>query len=236
MLVCEHASNHIPARYDGLGLGAEARESHAAWDPGARALAVILSGELDAPLIAGRVSRLVYDCNRPPEAESAIPAQTEQIAIPGNRDLAPEARAERVETIHDPFASALASHIAARQQQRPPFALVTVHSFTPRWFGEPRAVEIGLLHDSDTRLADAMLARAGDTHFQVERNAPYGPEDGVTHTLKRHGIRNGLPNAMIEVRNDLLTTPEDRERVAEALLVMLVPALDALGLPEVPHA
>jgi predicted N-formylglutamate amidohydrolase len=30
LLVCEHASNHIPDAYDGLGLSPEARLSHAA--------------------------------------------------------------------------------------------------------------------------------------------------------------------------------------------------------------
>ena len=40
-------------------------------------------------------------------------------------------------------------------------AVVTVHSFTPVHFGEPRAVELGILHDEDSRLADGMLARAG---------------------------------------------------------------------------
>jgi predicted N-formylglutamate amidohydrolase len=39
----------------------------------------------------------------------------------------------------------------------------------------------------------------------VRRNEPYGPEDGVTHTLNLHGGRRGLLNAMIEIRNDLIT-------------------------------
>ena len=35
LLICEHASNVIPARYGDLGLGSAERESHIAWDPGA---------------------------------------------------------------------------------------------------------------------------------------------------------------------------------------------------------
>ena len=60
LLLCEHASRHIPQRYGGLGLDADAARSHAAWDPGARDLALELSQALDAPLVAARVSRLVY--------------------------------------------------------------------------------------------------------------------------------------------------------------------------------
>ncbi|NND18222.1 MAG: N-formylglutamate amidohydrolase, partial [Silicimonas sp.] len=65
-LVCEHASPAIPSSLGLLGLADEDRYSHAVWDPGAGDLARSLSERLDAPLVLGRVSRLVYDCNRPP--------------------------------------------------------------------------------------------------------------------------------------------------------------------------
>ena len=96
--------------------------------------------------------------------------------------------------------------------------LVTVHSFTPVYYGKRRLLDIGLLHDSDTRLADAMLENAtAHTDLKVERNAPYGPQDGVTHTLKEHAIPAGLPNVMIEIRNDLIATEEDQAAMAELL-------------------
>jgi predicted N-formylglutamate amidohydrolase len=34
LIVCEHASNFIPASFAGLGLEGAALESHIAWDPG----------------------------------------------------------------------------------------------------------------------------------------------------------------------------------------------------------
>jgi len=229
ILVCEHASNHIPAEWGNLGLDAAARESHAAWDPGAEALATLLSHALDAPLVAGRVSRLVYDCNRPPDDPSAMPAQTETVAVPGNAGLDAAARAARVRAVYAPFTDALAGLIARRRAQGAPFALVTVHSFSPTWFGVPREVETGILHDDDTRLADAMLALTPSLpHRRIARNAPYGPEDGVTHTLRLHGLANDLPNVMLELRNDLLTTGPAREVIAAELLTMLRPALTSL--------
>jgi len=93
VLVCEHASNAIPTPLNGLGLTDEVRGSHVAWDPGALGVARHLSQALNAPLIAGRVSRLVYDCNRAPESPSAMPAQTERGDIPGNMGLDAAARA-----------------------------------------------------------------------------------------------------------------------------------------------
>jgi predicted N-formylglutamate amidohydrolase len=223
LLLCEHASAHIPARYDGLGLQPAARDSHAAWDPGALDLARVLSAALDAPLVAGAVSRLVYDCNRPPESPGAMTPRSELIEVPGNRDLSPEARAERVETVYAPFLAAVEAQLA-----RGPAALVTVHSFSPTWHGAPRETEIGILHDADARLAEAMLAHAPAGRV-VHRNRPYGPEDGVTHSLQLHGP--GRAAVMLEVRNDLLANPPDVQAVALDLLAMLTPAL-----AEVAHA
>ncbi|MBE0455021.1 N-formylglutamate amidohydrolase [Roseovarius autotrophicus] len=234
VLVCEHATNHIPAAYGGLGLDAAAQLSHAAWDPGAEPLARLLSMALDAPLVAGRISRLVYDCNRPPEAPSAMPEQSETVMVPGNRGLDAATRAERTRAVYDPFTAALSGVIAGRKS---PVALVTVHSFTPTWFGTPRAVEIGILHDADARLADLMLAHAPAlAHRRIERNAPYGPEDGVTHTLRAHGLAGGLPNVMLEVRQDLLTGEAAQEQMASEILALLRPALAALGLGEPQNA
>ena len=230
LFLCEHASNHIPDRYAGLGLRPEDRASHAAWDPGARDLAVRLAAALDSPLIAARISRLVYDCNRPPEVESATPERSETIEVPGNRGLDAAARAKRARQIYAPFCARVDATLAQRRAAGLASVLVTVHSFTPVWHGQPRAVEIGILHDDDTRLADAMLAVAGTiAPRRVERNRPYGPEDGVTHSLRLHGIGNGLANVMIEVRNDLLRTEEERQRIAEELLALLGPALAALS-------
>jgi predicted N-formylglutamate amidohydrolase len=231
VLVCEHASNHIPATYGGLGLEDPARQSHAAWDPGAAPLARLLSRALDAPLVAGRISRLVYDCNRPPEAPSAMPERTETIAVPGNVGLDEAARAARVARVYAPFTRATSDLIARRGRAGTPFALITMHSFTPRWMGQPRAVEIGILHDSDARLADAMLAQEVPGR-RVERNAPYGPADGVTHSLRLHGIANDLPNVMLEIRNDLIATPAQQDRIAAEVLGLLHPALARLRLGE----
>lgn len=233
VILCEHASNHIPARYDGLGLAPEARDSHAAWDPGARSVSLLMSAALDAPVVASRVSRLVYDCNRPPEAQNAMPEKSEKFDIPGNRNLSQAERAERIATTYRPFCAAVTDVLSARKAAGLPTVLITVHSFTRIYFDQPRAVEIGILHDDDSRLADAMLANANLlSHRRIERNEPYGPADGVTHSLKIHGQAHGLANVMLEVRNDLLRSAADEQRMADELLTLIKPALDAVT-PEV---
>lgn len=215
LLVCEHASNRIPAAHNDLGLPADLLDSHIAWDPGALSVAQHCCGLLSARLVVSTVSRLLYDCNRAPDAPDAIPEVSELYEIPGNKGLSETARDTRVREFYRPFEALLAgtlrSHPAVQQ-------LVTIHSFTPIYNGQKRDVEIGVLHEADRRLADAMLHLAGDyTQLSVHRNAPYGPENGVTHTLKQHGDELGIPNVMLEIRNDLIATSEQQLGMAEML-------------------
>ncbi len=229
VFVCEHASNHIPEKYGNLGLDEAVRESHVAWDPGASAVAHRLAEAFDAPLVESAVSRLVYDCNRPPEAPDAMPAKSEIHVIPGNRGLSDAERAARTAEIYAPFRALLAETIAARPL---PPALITIHSFTPVYHGHARDVEIGILHDADSRLADAMLESAPRfTPRKVARNAPYGPEHGVTHTLREHALPAGLQNVMIEIRNDLIAGEADQAEMAGTLARWLAHALSRAGHP-----
>ena len=229
LLVCEHASKTIPAGLNNLDMDRQTSDSHVAWDPGALSVAKHLSTKLDATLIAAKFSRLVYDCNRPPEADGAMPAKSEIFFIAGNQNLPPEAKAARVAEIYVPFTNAIKDRIAARLAAGRPTVLVTLHSFTPIYFGETRKVELGILHDSDSTLADAIL-RLPST-MNMRRNQPYGPEDGVTHTLKLHALPTGLLNVMIEIRNDLIVTETEQEKVAAELADMLTKALAGLQIP-----
>jgi len=226
ILVCEHASAAIPESLHGLGLRAEDRLSHAAWDIGARAVAMRLSEMLDAPLVASRVSRLVYDCNRPPEARDSIPAKSELIEAPANSNLTESDRQARVSEVYEPFRALLAETMAARRSTNP--VIVTVHSFTPVYYGAFREVELGILHDADDRLARAIHAAAPSfTMLKTELNEPYGPADGVTHTLKEHALPAGLLNVMIEIRNDFVGDAAGANRVAEVLHGMIESGLEA---------
>ncbi len=232
VFLCEHASNHIPENLSALGLSEEAVASHIAWDPGALPVAEALARHFGAPLVAARISRLVYDCNRPPEAPDAIPERSEIYEIPGNRNLDETERRRRVREVYEPFHGAVTSLLDARDARGLPSALVTVHSFTPSYHGRPRSVELGILHDEDSRLADLLLENApAVTGLKSARNDPYGPADGVTHSLQRHGIARGLPNVMLEIRNDLLRAPEDRQSMAGKLARLIEIALTALSGP-----
>lgn len=230
LLVCEHASRRLPENIGSLGLSADALASHIAWDPGALAVSQLLAESLDATLVYQRFSRLVYDCNRPPEAEAAMPPVSEIFEIPGNAAISAAERRERTEALYIPFRDALSDFIAARRASHRPTVLVTVHTFTPVYHGKQRDVEVGILHDEDRRLADRMLVAAAESkRHGVRRNEPYGPADGVTHTLIEHGLKNGLLNVMIEIRNDLVRDEVGQKVMADYLAGLLGESLSALS-------
>lgn len=216
ILVCEHASNFVPEEFNNLGLDADTLKSHVAWDIGAYQLAKNMSEILNAAFVSSKISRLIYDCNRAPIDRSAIPEKSEVFEIVGNKDLSNAERKERVRRFYCPFHELLEKTISsAIAKDREP-VIVTIHTFTPKHFDKSRAVEVGIIHDEDSRLADSVLdALVSSCEYNVLRNEPYGAEDAVTHTLKEHAIKNGLLNVMIEVRNDLIT--DDPHKMAALL-------------------
>ena len=84
VLLCEHASNHMPAEYGGLGLDPRHLDRHISWDIGAAKVARRLSAHLDAPAFLGGYSRLLIDLNRPEGVPGSIPVRSGDTDIPGN--------------------------------------------------------------------------------------------------------------------------------------------------------
>ncbi len=225
LLVCEHASNQIPAALNNLGLSDAALLSHVAWDPGALGVAQSLNRKLGAILFSGTVSRLVYDCNRSPDAASAIPSRSEVFDIPGNTGLNDADRQRRIEGVFAPFSNALADQIT--QHRTTLELMVTVHSFTPVFHGAERDVEIGILHGTDGRFASAMMKTAPTDH-EIRLNEPYTASDGVAHTLDMHGAANELPSVMIEIRNDLIATEAEQDAMGGYLAPWIRTAMEKL--------
>ena len=210
VLICEHASPYIPDDFDFPGIGKIDPSSHAVWDIGALRMAQSLSTELDAPLVSCGTSRSLYACNRPFSAKDCIPAKSEEIAFPGNEQLTEHARKTRRRLIHDLFHSAVEGLIENQVERvDSPVAVITLHSFTPVYYGRPREVEIGFLYHGNPTLSEAAcrVERIND-RYNVALNAPYGKEDGVTYSICRHADSTRLHSTMIEVRNDLIRTDD----------------------------
>jgi len=226
LLLCEHASNFIPGHYRSLGLNEFDSVRHIAWDVGALGLARQLSALLDAPLAHATYSRLLLDLNRDVSAIDSIVEHSEDTSIPGNIGLPEAERHLRQSGLYQPFHQEVDALINSRLADGRHTAVVSLHSFTPHYNGVMRPWHVGVISQDDRALADAMLASLrSEAGLVVGDNEPYGPQDGVFHSVGRHGQARGLPCAMIEVRNDLLADGAAQRRWAERLQRALLPAL-----------
>lgn len=222
VLICEHASRLLPKRLGSLGLPESELARHIAWDIGAENVARVLSRLIDAPLLLQRYSRLAYDCNRPPESPDAIPEMSEATIIPGNKNLTADDKLARARGIYRPFHDGISALLDRRTAHGVRSSLISIHSFTPVFKGKPRAVELGILHDRDASLSSRLIK--GFPNVDARLNEPYGPKDGVLHTLNMHGFARGLQHAMIEIRNDLITAERGQDEWAQRLSVPLIQA------------
>jgi predicted N-formylglutamate amidohydrolase len=224
VLLCEHASNAIPARFDRLGLPAAELERHIAYDIGAAAVARSLSARLDAVLALSGYSRLLIDCNRPLDAPSSIPEISEATRIPGNVGLSPEARAERDRLFFAPFRERVAALLDGRLAAGRPTVLIGVHSFTPVYLGVARPWQAGVLHRRARALAALLLAGLrADAALTVGDNEPYRVTEAGDYTVPWVGEARGIATALFEVRQYLIADAAGVEAWAARLAAVLAP-------------
>lgn len=225
LILCDHASYHIPDDFSQLGLGRELIEDHMGWDIGAKDLSLAVSAHFEANTIAATVSRLVIDCNRAPDAHDLIPIRSGGHDIIGNLNLTDTHREGRIEAYHAPFHQAVESHLAETR----PELVVAIHSFTPSLMGQDRPWHIGFLFDQDHdmahRLARATKSVAPD--WVIGMNEPYAASEGVFYTLDRHAQKRQIPHTLIEIRNDLLRSPDAISAVSARLSAILETVISA---------
>ncbi len=223
LLICEHASAHIPARYAGLGLPAGADKGHIGWDIGAADLARALSRRLDAPLALAGYSRLLIDLNRPLGSPTSIPVVSERTEIPGNAGLDEAERRFRAERLFRPFHDRVTELISARERAGRRARILTVHSFTPVFLGMPRPWRLGVLAGESRPLAEMLLdeLRAVAPNLSMTLDEPYRIAIDEDYAIPVHGDARGHDALLIEIRNNELGTPDAvaawARRLAEAL-------------------
>jgi predicted N-formylglutamate amidohydrolase len=209
VIVCDHASNRIPAKYGDLGLTPSQRLTHIAWDPGALAVSHALSDLLDAPLVQSMVSRLIIDCNRDLDAPDLIWTLSESTQIAANENLDPAERQYRIDRFHRPYHASIETLLEARRHAGQETILICMHSFTPVYHGAARPWPIGLIHGIDAGYTKALfdVLEADEPGLNIGWNQPYAALNGVTLTLEKHGDGRGLDATMIEIRHDEILEP-----------------------------
>ena len=75
-----------------------------------------------------------------------------------------------------------------------------------------------------------MAELAEDRDLIVGDNQPYSGRNAHGYTMHRHADRRGLANALIEVRNDLISTEQDAFSWADRLAPVLERVLQSDNL------
>ncbi|MGR3620722.1 N-formylglutamate amidohydrolase [Pseudophaeobacter sp.] len=228
LITCDHATNVVPSFVGGgdLGLPPEDMQRHIAYDVGAFAVSRLLAERLNAPLVASNFSRLVIDPNRGEDDPTLLMRLYDGTLIPANRHADDAEREKRLERCYRPYHAELAKLAA-----RPETIVISMHSFTPQLRGRSaRPWEIGILHPEAEAFSPHLikaLQAPGDLCVGV--NEPYTgylPGDAID----RHATKPGRPNALVELRNDLIAESNGQHYWADRLAEVLPRALQAAGL------
>ncbi|MDA0961890.1 MAG: N-formylglutamate amidohydrolase [Proteobacteria bacterium] len=228
LITCDHATNVVPPEVNGgdLGLHRTDMERHIAYDVGAYGVARHLGEVLDVPVVASNFSRLVIDPNRGADDPTLVMKLYDGSIIPANRHAGPDEVARRMRDCYLPYDDQL-----ARLSALPHAVILSVHSFTRQLRGrDPRPWQVGVLYAGDDRLARpliGLLEAEGD--LCVGDNEPYsGHLPG--YAIERHALRQGRPNVLIEIRNDLIADEAGQRHWAERLAPILERALVLSGV------
>jgi predicted N-formylglutamate amidohydrolase len=222
VLLCEHGGRRMPAPWADLGLPSAFFATHYGCDIGAADLTHALARELGATAIIANYSRLYLDYNRKRNDPDCRRIEIGGIPVAGNLDLAEEEIELREAVARAPVERA----VARWTEQRPARAVISIHSFSPYWNSAKRDCEIGVMWREDVRLAPRLiveLSRRGA--FAVRDNEPYDFREQDWFTLQRHGLEIGVPCAYIEVRNDLIDLPTQRDALARYLAAAILESM-----------
>lgn len=224
LVTCDHASNCVPDAFGGtLGLPEADMARHIAWDPGAAGVAQALARRLNSPAILTRFSRLVIDPNRGEDDPTLVMRLYDGTIIPGNRHADAVEVERRLDALYRPYHAAY-ERLASRRADR---VILAVHSFTPCLKGRaPRPWHVGVLYSHlDERLSRSLISGLERLPgLVVGDNEPYSghlPGDAID----QHALRVGRHNTLIELRQDLIATPEHQNMWADRLAPVLVAAL-----------
>ncbi len=226
VLVADHAMRALPGEYGMLGLPAGEFDRHIAYDIGIEWLTRRIARSIGVPAVMACYSRLLIDPNRGEDDPTLIRQVYDGTIVPGNYPITEAEIERRRRDFYDPYhgaVSALIASVAGEAAMTP--LVISLHSFTPRMAGAARPWHVGLLWDSDHRVVRHLFeALAADPSLVVGDNEPY---DGALpgDTMNRHCTANGIPHALIEIRQDLIVTPDAADDWADRL----APILDAVN-------
>jgi predicted N-formylglutamate amidohydrolase len=236
VITCEHATNHIPEAFHGMFAEDQALlDSHRGFDAGALTMARALAGAFDAPLLAGKASRLLVDLNR----SVGHPL----LHVDAVRQLPLVTRKRILERHYQPYRTQVEFLVADTVASQGRAIHVSSHSFTPELNGSVRLADIGLLYDPSRPHEAALcarwkkeIARRAPT-LTVRRNYPYaGWNDGLTTWLRGRLPVDDYLGIELELNQKHVAVPASKWRALRAVIIAalgaaLIGCLDGAAAP-----
>ncbi len=231
LILCDHASNRVPASVNGgsLGISEADMNRHIAFDIGARETALLIAKALNAPMLASRFSRLVIDPNRGEDDPTILMKIYDHTIVEGNRFADAAEKARRIAAYHRPYHAAIDAALAQITARGEVPVLISIHSYTPQLNGRPkRPWHVGVLWDDDARIPVPLMEKLSENpEIVVGNNEPYSGELRGD-TMYFHATKNGYPHVLIELRHDLIDTPQGQEKWAAILAKPLAEIIKTL--------
>jgi predicted N-formylglutamate amidohydrolase len=216
LVVCDHASNHVPEEIN-LGINEALLSQHIAYDIGVMGVASFLVELSGCAAFLANNSRLVVDLNRNPGDAGAITMVSDGVDIPGNHLGAAERQARLGRYFH-PYHDRLEDLL----HHHPPALILSIHSFTPRLETDPhgeRPWEIGILYNEQDAASLIAIDYLEGEGVIVGDQLPYSGKQ-LNATMNRHAEGNDVPYVGIEIRQDLISDSTGQERFAAILAEM----------------
>lgn len=223
VVTCEHAGNRVPMAYQYLfDEAATDLSSHLGWDPGAHYWADRLAQALDTDLISYPYSRLLIEVNR---SEDSV-----QLFSRYSAELSRSIKKYLITTYYRPYRRNVRETIARLLDEEKIVLHLSVHSFTPVFSGEVRAVEIGLLFD-ESRQQEVDFCNcwkknilALNANLQVRMNEPYqGKDDGICTSLRSRFSAQNYLGIELEVSQKFVAS--GKKAIADLLIKSLTSTL-----------
>jgi len=227
IVTCEHGGNLIPSEYADLFDRNDSQswlQSHRGYDPGSRIVAEQIAGVLNSQLFVSTTTRLLVDLNRSLDNDTLFSKFT--------RNLPEDQKQQILDRHYHPYRNSVSSTIGAIVDAGQTAIHLSIHTFTPRFAGTWRPIDVGLLYDPGAKPeADycRLWKKRITTAFQklrVRMNQPYaGTADGLTTALRRQFDSNRYFGIEVEISNRFFKGPRKRPSDVARALAETVPPL-----------
>ena len=224
LITCEHGGNQVPPRFQSQFDSNRAKRdlaSHRGYDPGALSIAKSLAMHLESEITFSRTSRLLVELNRSPDHSQLHSRYTYSLPESIKKQILAEYYFPYRETLEERMARIIAGGESVLH--------LSMHTFTRRFRGILRSVDIGVLYDPnrnrEASFSSLLVERLTESmpRLRVRHNEPYrGSDDGFTTYLRTRFAGDSYLGIEIEACNEFTQWPtatkkEWMNKLAEAI-------------------